>query len=41
MLGLKVVLSDEIDPDGADKIRSAFCYPVEIAHGLLDRKSVV
>ena len=35
-LGFKVVLSDEIDPEGADKIRSAFCYPVEIAHGLFE-----
>jgi predicted CoA-substrate-specific enzyme activase len=33
-LGFKVVLADEIDPIGVDKIRSAFCYPVEIAHGL-------
>jgi predicted CoA-substrate-specific enzyme activase len=33
-LGFKVVLADEIDPSGVDKIRSAFCYPVEIAHGL-------
>jgi predicted nucleotide-binding protein (sugar kinase/HSP70/actin superfamily) len=33
-LGFEVVLADEIDPAGVDKIRSAFCYPVEIAHGL-------
>lgn len=35
-LGFSVVLSDVIDPDGADKIRSSFCYPVEIAHGLFE-----
>lgn len=35
-LGFKVVLSDTIDPDGIDKIRSSFCYPVEIAHGLFN-----
>ncbi|RPI15167.1 MAG: activase [Ignavibacteriae bacterium] len=41
-LGFKVVLSDKIASEGIDKIRSAFCYPVEIAHGffqdLLDKK---
>lgn len=41
-LGLKVILSDNIAPEGIDKIRSAFCYPVEIAHGffqdLLNKK---
>ena len=26
-------LSDAIEKSGIDKIRSAFCYPVEIAHG--------
>ena len=31
-LGFKVVLSDTIEKEGIDKIRSAFCYPVEIAH---------
>jgi predicted CoA-substrate-specific enzyme activase len=35
-LGFRVVLSDVIDPEGADKIRSSFCYPVEIAHGLFE-----
>jgi predicted CoA-substrate-specific enzyme activase len=33
-LGFKVVLSNEVDQNGVDKIRSAYCYPVEIAHGL-------
>lgn len=32
-LGFRVVLSDTIEKEGIDKIRSAFCYPVEIAHG--------
>lgn len=42
-LGFKVILSDTIDKTGIDKIRSAFCYPVEIAHGffrdLLNKKA--
>jgi len=33
-LGFKVILSDTVREEGIDKIRSAFCYPVEIAHGL-------
>ena len=33
-LGFEVVLSDEVDKEGENKIASAFCYPVEIAHGL-------
>ncbi len=33
-LGLKVILSEKIDSRGADKIRTSYCYPVEIAHGL-------
>jgi len=33
-LGLKVILSDEVEKSGIDKIRSSFCYPVEISHGL-------
>ncbi len=41
-LGFRVVLSDKICPEGIDKIRSSFCYPVEIAHGffqdLLNKK---
>jgi len=31
--GFEVVLSDEIDKKGLDKIRSSYCYPVEISHG--------
>jgi len=33
-LGFRVVLSDTVEEEGVNKIRSAFCYPVEIAHGL-------
>jgi len=33
-LGFKVILSDKVDSKGADKIRTSYCYPVEIAHGL-------
>ncbi|MCX7832682.1 MAG: acyl-CoA dehydratase activase [Ignavibacteria bacterium] len=33
-LDFKVVLSDNVDSRGADKIRTSYCYPVEIAHGL-------
>ena len=32
-LGFDVVLSDEIDREGSDKIRSSYCYPVEVSHG--------
>ena len=35
-LGLSVVLSDDVDPEGVDKIRSSFCYPVEISHGFFE-----
>jgi predicted CoA-substrate-specific enzyme activase len=33
-LGFRVVLSKTCDPEGADKLHSSFCYPVEIAHGM-------
>jgi predicted CoA-substrate-specific enzyme activase len=33
-LGFKLILSDNVDKDGADKIRTAYCYPAEISHGL-------
>jgi len=32
-LGFKVILSDDIDPDGLSRIESAFCLPAEISHG--------
>ena len=41
-LGFKVVLGDNVKPMGVEKKESAFCFPVELAHGffqdLLDRK---
>ncbi len=33
-LGVKVILSEEVDAEGTSKIGSSFCYPVEISHGL-------
>ncbi len=32
-LGIKTVLSDEVDPEGSAKTESAYCFPAEIAHG--------
>ncbi|MBN1381068.1 MAG: activase [Deltaproteobacteria bacterium] len=41
-LGLNVILPDELDHEGVERKRAAFCYPAEIAHGffagLLARK---
>jgi predicted CoA-substrate-specific enzyme activase len=41
-LGFNVILGDEPKPEGIDKRESAFCYPVELAHGfmqdLIDKK---
>jgi predicted CoA-substrate-specific enzyme activase len=34
-LGVETVMSDEVDPLGADKRGAAFCYPVEQSHGFL------
>lgn len=33
-LNFKVCLSDGVEQKGIDKIRSAFCYPVELSHGM-------
>ncbi len=33
-LGFDLVLSDNIDHEGMDKMSSSFCYPVEIAYGM-------
>jgi predicted CoA-substrate-specific enzyme activase len=33
-LGLKVILSENVDSEGTAKIGSSFCYPAEISHGL-------
>ncbi|NLD98356.1 MAG: activase, partial [Fibrobacter sp.] len=32
-MGFKVVLSDNIDPEGISRIEAAFCLPAEITHG--------
>jgi predicted CoA-substrate-specific enzyme activase len=32
-LGLDVVLSDDVSPEGVKMARSSFCYPAQIAHG--------
>jgi predicted CoA-substrate-specific enzyme activase len=34
MLGMKVILSSNVNQEGIDKRGAAFCYPAEIAHGL-------
>ncbi|MFW3146758.1 MAG: acyl-CoA dehydratase activase [Thermoplasmatota archaeon] len=33
-LGMKVMLSDEVDEEGTDLIGAPFCYPAEITHGM-------
>jgi predicted CoA-substrate-specific enzyme activase len=33
-LGMRVIMPDEVDDKGIDKKGAAFCFPVEIAHGL-------
>ncbi len=35
-LGLEVILSPEVDPEGIKRKRSAYCFPGEIAHGSLN-----
>ncbi len=41
-LGFRIILSDDIDPEGISRIEAAFCLPAEISHGsfsaLLKRK---
>jgi predicted CoA-substrate-specific enzyme activase len=32
-LGFKVILSDEIDPEGISRTEAAFCLPAELSHG--------
>lgn len=34
-LGFSIVFSDEVDEEGLDKRRAPFCYPVDMAHGLM------
>jgi len=33
-LGMKVVLAENVSPEGIDRKGSAFCYPADISHGL-------
>lgn len=33
-LGMEVVLAEKVSPEGIERKGSAFCYPVDIAHGL-------
>jgi len=33
-LGCEVVLADNVDSGGYEKIRSSYCYPAEVSHGL-------
>ncbi|HLV31735.1 MAG TPA: acyl-CoA dehydratase activase [Chitinispirillaceae bacterium] len=32
-LGFKIILSDNVEPEGISRIEAAFCVPAEIAHG--------
>ncbi|HNW91774.1 MAG TPA: acyl-CoA dehydratase activase [bacterium] len=34
-LGFRVLLSQQVDPEGFERVGAPFCYPVELAHGLL------
>lgn len=34
-LGMEVILGDRVDPEGVDKRGAAFCFPVELAHGMM------
>jgi predicted CoA-substrate-specific enzyme activase len=34
-MGFPIVLSDGIDPEGVQRINAAFCYPVQLAHGMM------
>lgn len=34
-LGFKVVLAGEVDQEGIERKGAAFCYPVELSHGML------
>ncbi len=35
-LGFEVVISEEVKRDGVDKKGAPFCYPAEIAHGMME-----
>ncbi len=34
-LGIRPVLSEQVDPDGIDRITAPFCHPCELSHGYL------
>ena len=34
-LGFRLLLSDEVDPEGMKRINSSFCYPAVISHGMM------
>jgi predicted CoA-substrate-specific enzyme activase len=34
-LGLEVIVSDTVDPEGIARTYSSFCFPAEISHGML------
>ncbi len=34
-LGFRVVLSDGVDPEGVRRTAAEFCYPAELAHGMM------
>ncbi len=34
-LGFSVIFSNEVDDEGLDRRRAPFCYPVDMAHGLM------
>ncbi len=35
-LGFNVILSEKVEKDGIDRKGAPFCYPVEIAHGMME-----
>jgi len=35
-LGIKTILSDEVDHDGVARAESTYCFPAEIAHGAVE-----
>ncbi len=35
-LGFRVVLSDTVVPSGVARVKSSFCYPVELSHGMFE-----
>ncbi len=35
-LGFRVVLANQVDPRGLEKMNSSFCFPVELSHGMFE-----